>query len=332
MAETAFEYMLLALEATATKGTIVDPPTHFLNMAGTITPKAQLYRPAESSGLLAEFTRSKIVKEWTEWQGSGPADVYMLPLLLEMGVKGAGTKATPGGGTNARTWTYTPTLTADDILSATMYWGDANIQAFQSGYCMCDEITISANAGAADAVTMSAKGWGHAFAKDPPNSLPTRLAAPLLAATDMELTIDTTSAIGTTAVTGRVVSADVTIPTGVVYKWLGSGPTGGTNFVRHGRKKHHATMKLVMELPDAVQYDLWKAATVLKARVKFNGSIIESTLRHYIQFDIYGPFSDLAWGELEGANRTIELTIQSEYNIAATQQFSVVVQNNRDAL
>lgn len=332
MAETAFEYMLIALESTSTKGTAVDPPTHFLNMAGTITPKAQLYRPAESSGLLAEYTRSKITKEWTEWQGSGPADVYTLPVLLSMAAKGSGTKATPGGGTNARTWTYTPTLNADDILSATMYWGDPNIQAFAATYCMCDEITISANAGAADAVTMSAKGMGRAFAKDAPNSLPTRTTAPLLAATDMELAIDTSSAIGTTAVTGRVVSADITIPTGVVYKWLGSGPTGGTNFVRHGRKKHHASLKLVMELPDATQYDLWKAATVLKARLKLNGAIIESTLRHYIQFDIYGPFSDLAWGELEGANRTIELTIQSEYNVSATQQYSIVVQNDHDAL
>jgi hypothetical protein len=332
MAELAFEYMCLALEGTGTKGTVVDPPTHFLNMAGTITPKAQLYRPLESSGLLAEFTRSKIVKEWTEWQGAGPADVYTLPLLLEMAVKGGGTKATPAGATNSRTWTYSPTQNADDLLSATMYFGDPNVQAFQAPYCMCDEIVISANAAAADAVTMSAKGQGRAFAKDAPNSLPTRLTAPLLAATDLQLYIDTSSAIGSTEITGRVVSADITIPSGVAYKWLGSGPTGGTNFTRHGRKKRHVTLKVVFELLDMTQYDLWKAASVLKTRLKLNGPIIETTFRHYIQFDVYGPFADLAWGELEGANRTIELTIQSEYNATATTDFSIVVQNDRDTL
>lgn len=332
MAEIAFEYLLGALEAGAAKGTPVDPPTHYLNMAGSITPRVERYRPNEARGLLAEYTRSKLVKQWSEWEGEGPADVYMLPFFLEMAVKGGGVIAIPPGGTLARTHTYMPTLTGDDILSATLYWGDPNVQPLQAPYCMLDELTISADAAAAGPVTMSAKGQGQMPDKVAPASVPEMLEAPLLAATDMQLWLDSTAAIGTTEISGRFLSAEVTIPSGVAYKWGATGPTGDRSFMRHGRKKRHATMKLVFELLDMDQYDLWAGADRLKARLRLNGDVIEDTLRHYIQVDMYGSFDEMDWGELEGANRTIELSIQSEYDATADHDYQVVVQNDLASL
>ena len=88
MAEIPFEYMLFGLESA--RGTKLDPPTHYLNMAGTVTPQTSVYRPDESTGTLAEYHRSAIVRKWSEWEGEGGADVYSIVPLLEMLVKGAG--------------------------------------------------------------------------------------------------------------------------------------------------------------------------------------------------------------------------------------------------
>lgn len=326
MAEIPFEYMLFGLESA--RGTKLDPPTHYLNMAGTLTPKTSVYRPDESTGTLAEWHRSAIVRKWSEWEGEGGLDVYSIVPLLEMLVKGAGTIATPGGGTNSRTHTYVPTMTADNLLSGTFYWGDPNIQAWQADFGMIDELTITADASSEDGVQMSAKGRAHFPAKDAPDSLPTRLVSPLFSPADMVLTIDA-STIGSTAVSGRLISAEVTIPSGITYKHIASGTIGGQEYALIGRAKRHAEMKLVLELPDLTQYDQWVAHTTLKTRLFFYGPIIESALRHYVQVDIYGPFETLEWGENEGSNRTIGLTIMSEYNATATCDFSVVVQNDR---
>lgn len=327
--ETAFEYLLAAHEAV--RGTKIDPPTIYLNMAGKITPKQSVYRPVESRGVLADWHRSKVVRQWSEIDAAGPADVYSLPFLLEQLVKAPGVIATPGGGTNSRTHTYAPTMNADNLLSGTYYWGDPNIQAFQSDYMMLDSLVIAADGSGTDGVTQAIKGMGHFPAKDAPDSVPAMRNAPLLAPSDLQLWIDTSSAIGSTEIIGRIVSAEVTIPSGVTRKWIVSGPTGGQNFGLCGRKRRHAEMKLVFELPDMTQYDLWAAHTSLKVRLRYNGPIIESTLRHYIQVDLYAPFDPMDWGELEGSNRTIALNLLSEYDTnaaAAGYDFCVVVQND----
>jgi hypothetical protein len=329
MAEIPFEYMLFGLESA--RGTKLDPPTHYLNMAGTVTPQTSVYRPNESTGTLAEYHRSAIVRKWSEWEGEGGADVYSIVPLLEMLIKGAGTIATPGGGTNSRTHTYAPTMTADNLKSGTFYWGDPNVQAFQADYGMIDELTLTADASSEDGVQMSAKGRAHFPAKDAPDSLPTRLVSPLLAPADAVLTIDATT-IGTTPVTGRLISAEVMIPSGVTYKHIASGTIGSQEYALIGRQKRHAEMKLVLELPDLTQYDQWVAHTSLKTRLTFNGPIIEAALRNYIQVDIYGTFDALEWGENEGSNRTLGLTIMSEYDSVAGFDFQVVVQNDRSTI
>ena len=298
-------------------------------MAGTINPRVEKFRPDESRGTLAEYYRSATVRKWAEWEGEGPLDTYTLPFLLEGLLKGGGVITTPGGGTTTRLHTYAPTMTSDDLLASTLYWGDPSTQIFQASYSMVDEITISADASSTDGITMSAKGQSRFPAQAAPDSVPAMLDAPLLAPADMQVWIDSTNPIATTEIADRVVSTELTIPSGVVYKWLATGPTGTRDFVHHGRKKRHAELKLVLELADMDEYDLWAAATSLKVRLQFNGPIIEGVLRHFVQFDIYGPFDGPDWGDLEGSNRTIALNILSEYNTAAGYDFCMAVQNDR---
>jgi hypothetical protein len=324
-AELIYEYLLGGIESA--RGTTLATPTHFLNLNGTLTPRQTRYKPAEKRGVLAEFYRSKTVRQWSEWEGNGGADVYTLPLFLECITKGGVTPTVPS--TGVYLWTYTPTMNADDLKTLTMYWGDPNIQAWQADYALVDELKLTGDASTENGVEMSLKGLAHFPKKVAPLSVPTMLNAPLLAPGDLDIWIDTTSAIGTTAVTGRVISAEFTVPSGVVQKYLAVGAGGGTEYAALGRKPRHVELKLVMEIPDMTQYDAWAATTLLKVRCRWSGPIIASTYRYYIECDVYGPFDSLEWGELEGTNRTIALTIMSEYNVSAATDFAIKVQNDR---
>jgi len=386
--ELAFEYLIGATELA--HGTEIDIPTHILNVAGKVTPRKAVYRPADSRQRLDEYARSTFVRKWSETEGAGPLDTLNMPWLLESLVRsgitrvlqgtaimwhaghayGAGTFTVPtvdnnfyysssggtagagepvwpvvvGGtvvdnditwtcvGAPAYLWTYTPDMDADDLASQTLFWGDPAITVWRSVYHMLDTLTIAGDVGGTGGVTMAFKGGAYFPTEHDPDSVPTARAAPLLVPYEMQLWIDSgVDAIGTTAITGRVVGAEFTIASGVTRKWCATGPAGAVNFQSTGRKKRHAELKLTMELPGTTQYDQWVAHTTLKARLRFSGPVIAETLRHYVQLDIYGPFEALEWGELEGSNRTIQLSILSEMQ-STTYDFQVVVQNNRNAL
>lgn len=328
MASIPFEYLLVALEAT--RGTAINPPTHYLNIAGKVTPRQSKYRPSESRGTIVEHYRSKTVRRWCEWEGEGPADTRTMVILGHMFVDGVVSPTIPGG-TLPRLWTFVPTVAADDIDSATFYWGDPNVQAFQAAYCMGDELKITADASSEDGVMVEVSGQGHFPAATAPLSVPAQLTPPMLAPSDMQLWIDTSSAIGTTEITGRLVSTEITIPSGVTYKWLASGPSGGKNFQRTGRTKRHAELTMTLELLDLTQYNIFAnndGDTVAKVRVRFNGPVIETAFRHYIEFDIYGPLELADWGELEESNRTVEFSVISEYDSTLGADFALRVQND----
>ena len=184
---------------------------------------------------------------------------------------------------------------------------------------------------------MSVSGQTWFPSQTAPASLPAMLIAPLLMPAAMQVWVDSgATAIGTTAITGRVVSAELSVPLNGPPKWLAVGPTGGTNFSKRGRGKRHAELKVVFEVPDLDEYDQWVGETSLKVRVRFNGSAIETvgatTFYYYVEADVYGPFDGMDWGEHEGTNRTIELTILSEYNTVAGHDWALRIQNNRSTL
>lgn len=451
--EIPFERLLVGLEAA--RGTAVQP-THYLNLAGMVTPRKARYRPDEARGTLAEYYRSTDVRRWSEFEGEGPLDVYTLPVLLNTllagGIDGSGATAAaltttltglnndviwtavaggPGGngisveyidpGVNnspldvdvvgkavkvylatgasgditstaddikaavaahpvaqglvagadaggddgsgvvtamaatyltggigvdivqppdavlTHLWEFAPTMTADDLQAMTLYWGDANVQEFQAAFCMLDELGITADASGTDGVTLSISGQGLFPSKTGAGVAPAMLSAPMLMPGAMELWIDTTT-IGTTAVQGRVLSAEITMPSGITRKWTAEGPGGTLGFTRIGRGRRHAELALVLEVPDLTQYDQWVGETVLKTRLRLNGPAIETvgtpavTYYHYAEMDIYGPLDGMEWGEHEGSNRTIELTILSEYDETAGHDYCVRVQTDRNAL
>lgn len=335
-AELVFEYLALALEST--KGTAVTPPTHYLPFAGSIKPIRTKYRTRDSNGQLAEVTRSKTVRADAEWSGEGGADPNYAPLLFNLLIKSVTSPTTPTNGVLTRLWTFAPSMTTNAQKSATFYWGDPNVQIWQSAYCMAEELTVSGDASGEDAVTWTVKGFGRFPSLVSAPSLPAQNVGDLLMPGAMQLWIDTSSAIGTTEVTGRLVTMEWTIPTGLIKKHYAGGPTGGLNFTKDGIGPRSAKLKFSVELDDVSigatkEYYQWAADTQLKVRSRFNGSFIESVTPDYYSYlnmDIYGPLDALDWGDVESTNRTMTFEVTSELNsyaVAAGYDFALSAQN-----
>lgn len=329
--ELAFERLHLALETT--RGTAIGSPTHLLNLPGKLTPHQTMYRPAESRGTLVRNYRNKVVRKWAEWEAEGAADPNILPVLFNLAVKPVTSPTTPG--TLSKLWTFVRSVAADDIKTATLWAGDPNVQSWRAVFAVIDEISIVNDASSEETAVVSVKGLANFAEKITAPTSPASIAGDVFPGQQMQVWIDTSSAIGTTAVTGRVIAVEHTIPVGVEYKYLAAGPAGGLGYAAIGRVPTAAKTKLVLELPDMVQYDLWAAATSLKARVRHNGAFIETVATvdyyNYFEMDVYGPFDLLDWSE-KGGNRTVELTIESQYDTTLGADFRVAVQNQRGTL
>lgn len=396
LSELAFEVLALALEGT--RGVAATPPTHMLNMTGTLTPKQEIYTPPDQTGTNAEAEREEVVRNWGELEAEGAADVTTLPVLANMvlaplttgvaaggevtgttslvggvgyvpangsfnitvGAPAAGGRQaviqanTTGGGitsltvidpgsnytaapalaftghtgtgatatavvsavaTIAKLWEFIRVMTADTIKAATEYFGDPNNVVYRGTFGMLNELTISGDASSTDGVSSSVSGITQFPTELTGGGIPAMPAVavgPLLVPGAMQLWLEPniTNAFGTTAVTGRVVSAEYMCPTGVTPKYVAVGPAGGISYDHVGRKKVRPSLKIVLELPDTAQTALFMAGTSVKARVRWNNrTAIEGSIYPSVEADIQGKLRDMSFGELEGTNRTVEFTI-----------------------
>lgn len=330
--EIAFESLSMAREAV--RGTLITPPTHRLNLKGLITPKQTLYRPPDALGTLEDYYRSEVMRQWGELKADGDIDIQKMPFVLQGVVRGGTvTPTTPTNGVLTRLFTYTPNIIADDLDSYTAYWGD-NIGAllWQSKYTMMDTMTINSDASGTSAVGIGLTGTGQFpthLGSNP--ALPAATAGNLLVPGRGQLWLDTSSAIGTTPITGRHISSTISVPTGVTYKYVSNGPTGTVTFDHTGRKKRHVELKLKFELADSAQYDLFAAHTTCKIRYRMNGALIESVTPDYynfLEFDVYGPMTNPSWTDLENTNRAVEFTVMSEVDSTAGVSWLARVQKS----
>lgn len=334
--EIFLERIFLALEST--RGTAVTTPTHSFNMMGLLTPDQDYFEPEESRGELRAHYRARTSRKGAAWTLSGAADPNYLTVLLNMAVKAVTSPSTPSGATNSRLWTFTPSMTADDLKSASLIWS-LEAQNLIADYAMIDTLTLENGADGTEGLMCTVSG-ACGFPSDiAAPSPPANITGDLLVGQLMQLWIDTSSAIGTTAITARLLKAKHEIKTGVTYKHWAAGPTASLDFSGTGRDKKVARCitTLTLEVPDMAEYDIWAENTVAKCRVRHNGSLIETTTGpvnwyNYVEVDTYGIFRNLRWGENQGSNRTLELTIESHKDTTLGADFRVAVQSARTSL
>lgn len=325
------EQFFMALEAT--RGTAVTTPTHVFNGVGLLTPGAGYYSPAESRGEIARVYQQLQTRRTCAWSFTGPGDVNYLPVWLQMAVLPNTSPSTPGGATLSRLWSFVRDMDADDIKSATLIWG-LQAQNLVSDYCMMDSLIIESDGAGTDGMTITAAGMAGFPADIAAPTPPANIAGALLPGLKMQLWMDTSGGIGTTAVTGRLLKAKHEIRTGVTYKYIPAGPTAGLDYTSTGRDPAVArcVTTLTLEVPDMAQYDLFADGTIVKCRVRHNGSLIEGSLYNYVEVDTYGILLNPTWGVNVSSNRTLELTIESVKDATLGADFRVAVQNARTTL
>ncbi len=166
---------------------------------------------------------------------------------------------------------------------------------------------------------------------DPP-TFPAQDLGDVISPLDIQVWIDSTSNIGTTAVTGKVVRVSHTIPTGLTPKFIPSGPGGGRTISRVDPGKVSPSMSLAMEVSPA-HYNLFSAGKLTKVRVRYNGPVIEGSLYYYVQADLVGYLEELSMDELEGVNRLYAFTMYGvKHSELGNSDIKLVVQNTKTAL
>lgn len=329
MAETMHESLLGVLEST--RGTAIATPTHKLNVTDgqLLVPRKTFHNVATVTGTRAEITSSTKTYEDTTLNPSGTLDLRQAPFWANL-YTGPGTIATPGGGTLSRTHTHVPGMTTDPALSATFSSGDPDVQVWQAAYHMLTDYTVTFDASSDESVSFSANTVGQPWTEVADPTIPTQTEIVPAYAIDADLWIDTSSAIGTTAITGRLVSGEWRIVRNRSFKRHARGAGAVRTFDTTGIGLDHAELTLTFELYDLAQTDLFVDETDAKVRLRLNGALIEGVLYNYYQADIYGKFQDLAFDTFMDTNRTVTFTIMSTYNAharTAGHDWRVVIQN-----
>lgn len=330
-AELAFEYLAAAIESV--HGTPIAAPVFYTNLMGTIDQADEYYEPTEFRGTKAASYRTARVRSTATVSAEGGLDVQTLPMFMEASINGGGAVTPSEVETSvAWLWEYIPPMSSDTLDSLTLFWGDPNVQIYQSAYAMVDSWTISGDASSTDGSMFSLNLTCKAPVKLAAPALPSQVVGDLMSGLKMQGYLDTSSAIGTTLLSNKLISASHTLTTNTSYKYLAAGPTAGISFTQHGIGRPRLVTSLSLEFDDSTEMDL--VGQVVKCRVRHNGPLVtgSATNYQYCEVDTYGRLRFTGWSDLEGTNRVANFEIHSEVDTTLGADYRVAIQNDMSAL
>lgn len=336
--EEIYEYFAGAAEATPGAGAAA--PTYVDLAVGSANEALEWIEPQEQAGVKAGLTREKLAHMYAEWEQEGQVDLTRFTRYLTYALNGGvSAPTTPASGVLTRLWTFPNQMTGGSATQGTeVFWGgDPNIQIWKHTYGVTRELTVTSDASNNDGTKFTRNGFSRFPTKVSAPVLPALSSGNLLASQRMQLWIDTTSTWGTTEVTNRLVTAEVSLNTGADRKRFAQGPTGELTFQDRSWERVRPTLTVGLEVPDMTQYDLFAAGTPIKARIRFNGDAIETvagpiTYYEYLQFDFYGHLKKKDRGKNGASNVTHVYMLEGMYNSTLGSDVVGYVQNTQTAL
>lgn len=331
MAEIAFETLQIDLEDTAFA--VKSAPSAVLSLAGTITPKTAHYKPSDADGTVAANRREKRVRGWGEWQASGAADTNDLYLLLQMAVDASPAVSNPTAGVDLAA--FIPVMTGAAAITNTKtatLWADgyntAGTGYFKAAGGILKQLTFTNDASSTNTAQLTVNGVCTTPSTSTSMSAATIAQGELLEPLTMQLWIDTSSAIGTTEITGQIVRAEHQLDSRIVEKFIPVAPASALQTI-NGRgiaKRVGLKTRVTLLALNTGQWTNLTNGTAVKVRVRHSGSIIASSYRYYAEFDTYGVLENLQWGAYEGANRTVSFEIQSRYDATLAADYRIAIE------
>ena len=258
-----------------------------------------------------------------------------LPWWLQMGLKGGVAGAGDGGAPIAYLYTFNPTITSDDLKSMTLEFGETN-NDYESGQVMVNSFTLRM-----DSDNDSEPGWmidlellGRDWETTTFTGALADRSTEVILARGTSLYIDAAGGtIGTTAVTGKLISCSLTVNNNLHYKSFAEDVTYvAANKV--GRQAQTLDAQFTFEFDDDTEFANYRTTTTpiqRKVRIKRVGTEIHSgaptaTKDKYMEIDLYGYWNSWSRGDREG-NLTATFGFAGFYDITATKTFSIAVNN-----
>jgi hypothetical protein len=256
-----------------------------------------------------------------------------LPWWFQLAIKGGVAGVGDGGSPIAYAYTFVPSLATDDLKSATVEFNHTG-NVYESGQVMVNTWTLRGDSDSDDE-----PGWmfeAECMARDWATSTFTGAltdrTTEVIKARGTKLYIDDAGGtIGTTQVTGRLISWSITGNNNVQMKaWAEDETSMAANKVSRGERTLDA--QITLEFDSDAEFDDYRTAgaPVQKlVRLESEGSEIHAggtPQDKRLRFDILGYWSAAAFGERTGS-RIITLSLAAYYDATAAKSFSAEVYN-----
>ncbi|MDR7534661.1 MAG: hypothetical protein QN162_15175 [Armatimonadota bacterium] len=313
-----------------TRGTAVAATTRWIGEL-EVTPQEPVIVPAAQLGILVEHpTTDAIATRHAELRLSADLTYEQILHVLNMGLQGV----TSGSGAGAdKTWTFAPTYTGDPALNSFTFQrrltdGTTNWDE-RVAYVLATEWTVSAAVGENAKVEVSAVGRPVETGQAITPSIPVPAVNFVPASAFKVYVNDTLATIGTTQLSGTVVSFRLTYQSPVVVKYYLDARTD-KSFTAVALRRAAWTCELQVEWTAAVEAERTKAASrsIRYVRLEAVGPALGAS-NYKVTFDFpavheAGQFDQA--GDRDGAD-TATLRLRDIYDSANSFGLKAVVVN-----
>jgi len=248
-----------------------------------------------------------------------------------LGIKGGVAGVGDAGSPKAYTYTFVPTPATDDLAAVTLEHGEPG-NAYKTAQVMCNSFTIRA-----DGDSTSEPGWmietelvGLDWVSSAYTGSIADRTTEVVLAQGTKLYIDASGGtIGTTQVTGKLISFSATVNNNIHFKaFMENVGSYAPNKVGRGNRTIDA--QFVMEFDSDAEFANYRATVPVERliRVTQTGSKIHSTPDVYkeLTLDMYGYWSSWDDGDRDG-NITATFGFSGYVNATAATDFSAKVVN-----
>ncbi len=296
---------------------VVRPLSAFRNTTGTFKGRR---RPS--------YARTKV-----SLTAMDEATYQDLPWWLLGCLKGGVTGVTDAGSPPAYTYTFTPTVATDDLASYTFEIGDVG-NPYQTSQAMVNSWTLRMDSDN-DAepswmldLQLIGRDWGSTTFT---GALSDRTTEPILAR-GTKIYVDT-STIGSTQLTGKLISASITGNNSLTFKSFAEDTTYvAANKV--GRGEQTIDAQFTFEFDDNTEFANFLSTVPVQRKIRFEqsgGTVINTTVYPRMRIDLYGYWSSWSRGTRVN-NLTATFGLQAFYDTTATTDITIAIVNALSAL
>ena len=251
----------------------------------------------DTSGTFAARRRVGFGRQRVGFAATDLATFEDLPWWFLLAIKGA---VTPTGAT-AKAYNFLPSLSVDDLAAITLQFNEPG-NPYRSSQVMVNSWTLRGDTDADDEPgwMLEAEMIGRDFASNPfTAAIPDRTTEVILARGTKLFIDEPAGVIGTTQVTGRLISWSITGNNSVHFKAFSEDIDAfAANKVGRGARMFDA--QFVLEFDNDVEFAKFRAATQRKIRLEREGTLISGTDYKRLRVDMNGYWSSLGWGDREG--------------------------------